>query len=152
MLSWQKLKIRTKIVLMLLPVLLPMLAIVAITYYSAQKVSLNSSGHLARQIVQTGAERTNDFLLLQDAKFQSWIQEDIYGLSIEFDTTKELGGRFQEMLTAAPEFSLLLLTDLGGKVLPGSRLEGLQDLGEVRVLHQKEGAGEALEEPSHLGL
>ncbi|MBU0640228.1 MAG: methyl-accepting chemotaxis protein [Planctomycetes bacterium] len=136
----RKLGLRAKIIVTLLPAMVPMLAIVAFTYVAARDSSLESSENLTRLVVQNAARETNDFLALQDAKFQDWIREDIYGLAIEFDTAAELDAKFTDMLASAPAFSMLVLTDADGKVLlasaSGVKAEGMlgQMAGEIGQL------------------
>ncbi len=115
-----KLGLQGKITVMLLPALIPMLAIVAMTYTSARQSSLDASKNLSRLIVQSSSSEINDFLSLQCAKFQEWTREDVYGLAIEFDTTNEMSDKFEHMLAAAPDFALLILTDTNGQVLAAS--------------------------------
>ncbi len=128
MLKWSHLGIRSKIVVALLPALLPMLAVVAVTYSSSRESSLESSKRLSLLAVQNSASDLNTFFDLQIIKFEDWTREDVYGLAIEFDTTKELAARFGEMLSGAPGYSLLALTDKEGKLLVASA--GDKDLGD----------------------
>ena len=115
--SWNKLRLRTKIVITLLPALLPVLIIVAVTHRSARNNSLDHSRTISQLVVENGAADLNTYLGLQVAQYQDWVREDVYGLAIEFDATRELADRFREMLIAAPGFSMLALTDQGGEVL-----------------------------------
>ncbi|MCP4590024.1 MAG: hypothetical protein GY842_04720 [bacterium] len=120
-------KLQTRIMIMLLPALLPMLIIVGVTYRSARDSSLDGSKNLSRLIAQNEADRLNVQLALQGAKFQDWVREDVYGLAIEFDTTNELGSKFMEMLAAAPAFSVMVLTDQDGKVLQATNASTVVD-------------------------
>ena len=120
----RNLTLQTKIVLMLIPALVPMLAIVGITYNAGRNSALDGGKRLSRLTVQNTAADMNTFLNARKATFQDWVREDVYGLAIEFDTAAELGQKFQEMLAAAPDFSTLVLTDAKGAVLVASTVSG----------------------------
>ncbi len=126
MVIWNSLHLRSKIVIMLAPAMLPMLLIVFLTYTSARSASLESGENLSRLIVSSVSSELNGELAAQAAQFNEWIEEDIFGLSIEFDTTKELGEQFDAMLGSAPGFSMLVLTDTNGRVLLTSGSDGLE--------------------------
>ena len=49
--------------------------------------------------------------------FVDWSRDDIFGLSIEFSTTGELKGTFEQWLTAEPGVALLALVDNSGTVI-----------------------------------
>ena len=52
---WSKLKIRSKILIMLLPALLPMIIIIGATYQSVYTISVKNSKQLTQLIVENGA-------------------------------------------------------------------------------------------------
>ena len=115
--TWKSLGIRAKINLILIPALIPMLAIATITYNSYRDSMLKNSERLMELIVRNETEKANDFLTAQAAVFEDWTKEDIFGLAIEFDTTKEVGEQFQRMMAGAPGFSMLCLTNKDGKIM-----------------------------------
>lgn len=49
--------------------------------------------------------------------FNQWVVDDVYGLAIEFDTLPEVERMLEELLETAPDFSMLVLTDLQGHIL-----------------------------------
>ena len=51
------------------------------------------------------------------SSFLDWTAEDVFGMAIEFETTKELQDHFKSPLNGQKGFSLLMLTDIEGKVL-----------------------------------
>ncbi len=114
---WNNLGLRAKIILTLLPTMIPMLVIVTMTYVAARNASINSSSEMSRLIVSGASVTIDNFLQQQRAKFDAWTQEDIYGLSIEFETTTELGDEFRTMAAAAPGYSLLVLAGTDGTIL-----------------------------------
>ena len=112
-----RLGLRGRIIVMLLPAILPLLLIVGLTYRSMRSSAVDASCNLTRMIIDNGAREANNFLTQQRHKFGEWVREDVYGLAIEFSTTNEMYARFREMLVDAPAFPLLLLTDRDGRVL-----------------------------------
>jgi len=114
---WRNLGIRSKIFVILIPVVVPVMAIIWLGYSSSRDSSVASGERLMGLMIQNGAEELNGHLVAQKAIFEKWIAEDIYGLSLEFDTTDELSSQFEEMLTGAPAISLIVLTDQHGKIV-----------------------------------
>jgi hypothetical protein len=94
-----------------------MLAIAGITYNSARNAALENSEQSMKLISQYGAKEINGFIKAQEGIFLDWTAEDVFGMAIEFDTTKELQGHFKSLLKGQKGFSLLMLTDKQGKVL-----------------------------------
>ena len=121
--SWKSLNIRSKILIASLPALIPMLTIVVVTYRSGKSDSLENSERFGQLIIESGAAKLDGLFAQQAATFADWVREDVYGLAIEFETTKELGDRFEEMLTGAPAMAMLVLTDPQGKVLVANARE-----------------------------
>ena len=64
-----------------------------------------------------------DILNKQAADFKGWIQDDVYGLAIEFETTSEMQNEFIARMNGSDRFAVLVLVDEGGTVLQiaGSR-------------------------------
>ncbi|MBN2580196.1 MAG: HAMP domain-containing protein [Pirellulales bacterium] len=114
---WRDWSIRAKINLILIPAVLPMIIIGAITYWSESKTSLQSSNHIAQLIADGNAREIGSFLSAQRDSFWKWTAEDVYGLGIEFDTLDELDKRLQDLASTSRNFSLLLLANREGKVL-----------------------------------
>ncbi|MBN1908730.1 MAG: methyl-accepting chemotaxis protein [Pirellulales bacterium] len=118
--KWSDWSIRARINAILLPAALPMIAVGVITYRSDSNSSEKTSQQMAQYIVASNARETDAMLTTQNNVFQKWTAEDIYGLAIEFNTLDELGKKFQEMTSAASQFSLIVLADPSGKVLLAS--------------------------------
>jgi methyl-accepting chemotaxis protein len=97
--------------------LIPMLLIVGITYVASRNATLQDSQRIMGLIIENGAKEINRVIKSQETRFQKWTAEDIYGMSIEFDTTAELGSHFNTLLQDQSGFSLLALLDGRGKVL-----------------------------------
>jgi methyl-accepting chemotaxis protein len=134
MLSWRSLKLRTKIMLTLLPVLIPFIIIIGISYISSRSSLQENNTRLIKIITENYTTDINSFLTTQNSVFQKWIGEDIYGISIEFNTISELGPQLQGMLAEASGFSLIALTDPKGLILQassekmiGTVIENMQD-------------------------
>jgi len=114
---WNNLKIRSKINSIIIPALIPMLLITLISYVSFKSSSLKNSEQIMSLVVENNAKELNSTLDDQVSYFQKWTEEDIFGLSIEFDTIDELGQQFESMMAEAPVYKMMLLTDTTGKVL-----------------------------------
>lgn len=101
--------------------IIPMLAIVAITYFPARDAALKGSHRQISLISSNGADQLDFVFATMSKVFLSWVEEDIFGMAIEFDAIDELNKHFMLLQTDNPEFSLLLLTDKNGKVLAEGR-------------------------------
>jgi len=119
-------KIEKKIYSRLLLSLLPMLAMVVVTYYSSRDLHENNK-ILLQLISENGANEIERFIQTQREIFHHWIQNDIYGMSIEFQTFDELQKHFESLNQSYRVFSLLLLTDTTGKkILSNPRDDNVQ--------------------------
>ena len=114
---WRSLGIRGKINLILIPAIVPMLAIALVAYLSHRESSIEHGNRAMDLIAGATADRLDAHFQRQAAVFAEWTTEDIYGLAIEFDTVKEMGDQFVSMLEAAPAFGFVMVTDARGKVL-----------------------------------
>ena len=120
--------LRFKILFGLLLSLLPMLVIAFISFNSARDTALENSEQSMKLISQHGAKEINGFIKAQEEIFLNWTAEDIFGMAIEFQTTKELQDHFKSLLKGQQGFSLLMLTEKGGKVLEaavGEHIKGV---------------------------
>lgn len=118
--TWNRRGIRTKINSILLPAMIPILIIAGLTYRAHRSSTLANSDRIMRLVNVYHASAINGFLEAQADVFQEWIREDIYGMAIEFDTTKEVGEHLQNLLAGAPGYSLLVMTDETGRVVQGA--------------------------------
>jgi ABC-type transporter Mla subunit MlaD len=109
--------LRFKILFGLLLSLLPMLAISCLAYYFARTDALEGSERIMKLITGNGGKEINQFILARENAFLDWTREDVFGMAIEFQTTKELHNHLESMLKGQTGFSLLAVTDMNGKVL-----------------------------------
>ncbi|MHC4944002.1 MAG: methyl-accepting chemotaxis protein [Planctomycetota bacterium] len=116
---WSDLRLRTKINAILIPALVPILAIAMIGFNAQRIASIESSQRIAQLVAEYSADNASGCLERQKELFQSWTDEDIYGLSIEFNTLEELQKMLDGMVNASG-FILLALTDRSGTVLLAS--------------------------------
>jgi hypothetical protein len=107
-------KIEKRIYSRLLLSLLPMLAMVVMTYHSSKDLPENNK-IILQLICENGANEIKRFIQTQREIFNHWIQNDIFGMSIEFQTLDELHKHFDSLRQSHNIFSLLLLTDVHGK-------------------------------------
>jgi len=116
--------LRLKVMGGLLLSLIPMVAIVGINYHFARKAALANSRGLMELVCEGGAKEIDGMLSARAASFNSWIggssggwsASDRFGMALEFHTYREVQGQFETFLKAQDGFSLLVLTDLQGKV------------------------------------
>jgi len=109
-------KIEKKIFSRILLSILPMLAMVIIHYISSKGLPENNKV-IIKLICENGANEIKRFYNSQKELFKYWISDDIFGMSIEFQTIEELQKHFTSLLDANDGFTLLALTDLSGKVI-----------------------------------
>ncbi len=138
-----KSSLRFKILFGLLLSLLPMLAIMVISYTSARNSTLENSERIMKLITLNGTKEINRFIKAQEAIFFDWTKEDVFGMAIEFNTTKELQSHFRSLLKGQKGFSLVMLTDMEGKVLQsavGDHIKGVSP-GAFQGQRVKEASG-----------
>jgi methyl-accepting chemotaxis protein len=109
--------LRAKLLTSMLLALLPMIAIVGVTYFSARKTSFENSERVMKLIVRNGAREMNQFLTIQQNTFLDWTAEDTFGMAIEFTTTDELQSHFRSLIDNNKGVALILLTDQDGKII-----------------------------------
>lgn len=119
--------LRFKILSGFLLSLLPMLAIMGISYFSARNSTLDSSQRIMNLVAGNGAKEINDFIKTQELKFIDWTQEDLFGMAIEFNTTEEMQSYFKSFLQGQSVYSVLMLTDNKGKILQVQVGEHIKD-------------------------
>ena len=120
--------LRFKILSGLLLSIIPMVAIAGISYYSARNNEIENSERIMKLIAQNGAREINGFIKAQESIFLDWTREDVFGMAIEFQTTRELQDHFKSMLKGQKGFSLLMLADKEGKVLEALAGEHIKDI------------------------
>ncbi len=115
--SWINSGLRVKIITGVLLSLLPMVAIVIVTYNFNYNSSVSSSSNIMTLIGKNSSKEINSFLTGRASTFREWIKDDIYGLAIEFNTLEEVEGNFRTMMDKSPGFAVLALTNKDGKIL-----------------------------------
>jgi len=115
--GWLSRGLRFKIITGVMVSLLPILAIVFVTYNISRTATLESSSNMMVVLNKSGAKDINNFLIEQTNTFKGWTEEDVYGLAIEFNTLDLLGNTFSDMLDKSNGFSSILLTDNEGQIL-----------------------------------
>lgn len=119
--------LKIKLLVGMLLALLPMVAILGVTYFSARNTSFQNSERIMKLIVRNGAKEINQHLMVQQKIFQDWTSEDTFGMAIEFATTNELKNHFQSLIDGNTGVSLILLTDKNGKIIQGAARNGSFD-------------------------
>jgi methyl-accepting chemotaxis protein len=122
--------LRSKILLGMLLSLLPMLAITGITYHSNRSAIFEHSERIITLVARHRAVEINAFLARQQNLFLEWVDNDVFGMAIEFQTINELGNHFKSMLEGQHGFGLLVLTDLKGSILTAVASHDSQDLNQ----------------------
>ncbi|MCB2230839.1 methyl-accepting chemotaxis protein [bacterium] len=87
-------------------------------FYSFTGDSLTqSSSRLIGLTTSQYADKVERNIESRSRLFAEWAREDVFGLSIEFNTTAELGDNFSAWMRNSEGFLLLALTDRSGKVI-----------------------------------
>jgi hypothetical protein len=107
-------KIEKRIYSRLLLSLLPMLAMVVLTYHFSKDLPENNK-IILQLISENGANEIKRFIQTQRELFNHLSQNDIFGMSIEFQTFDELQKHLKSIHQSYRIFSQLLLTDVTGK-------------------------------------
>ncbi len=108
--------LRFKIIFGLILTLLPLSAIVTITYYAALSTAENNK-KIVELISRNISMEIDTFILTQKKAFAKWTLSDSYGMAIEFESVDEVGSQFKTMLNGQQGFTRLFLADLTGRVL-----------------------------------
>lgn len=115
---WSDASLRTKIVLSLLPALVPLAGLVLYAGLSVRRQALTSSTALTAVVGEAGASDLARFLADRHRQVERWTAEDTYGLAIQFDAIRELGPSLAAMIGKEdPAFALVLVADREGTVL-----------------------------------
>jgi len=123
--GWRSKSLRFKIISGVMVSLLPILAIVFVSYSFNRTAAIESSGNLMVLMDKNGTKDINTFFMEQTKTFRKWTEDDVYGLAIEYNTLDLLGMAFTTMLDKSHGFSLIMLTDDNGKVLvSANQLQG----------------------------
>jgi methyl-accepting chemotaxis protein len=109
--------LKTRIILLLLPSILPLVAIVAASAYEARRQALSAGSAFTSQVVSSATEGLDAYLQQAHSRFRGWTAEEVYGMAIEFGTLKEVDQRFADLLKDSTDLSLLVLADTQGRVL-----------------------------------
>ncbi len=111
--------------------LIVLFAIVVYFYgFTAKRFSQNVDDIISI-INEQYAANTSQELENRAITFDQWTREDVFGLAIEFNTTKELGEQMIGWQAEDPEFILLAVVDKNGDVIEaanGSQLRSAHEL------------------------
>lgn len=107
--------LKTRMILSLLPALVPVAGIVAYSYWTARNQSLGSAEAEAQLLVAQAKSSLRATTQNATTSFRNWTREDVFGMSIEFNLVSELKDRFTQWRAASPEFSQLTLVDVTGQ-------------------------------------
>jgi methyl-accepting chemotaxis protein len=131
--SLSRLGVRARISAALLPALVLILVITALSYRSSREMSVQATQRLLTLVVRDQSDALNEELARQAATFGSWVQEDVYGLAIEFQTVEELRAHLQSLISSSDGFRYLAVTDPSGRILvdAGSAKGGKPPTGEA---------------------
>ncbi|MDH3892690.1 MAG: methyl-accepting chemotaxis protein [candidate division Zixibacteria bacterium] len=97
--------------------LVVLVGVIAYFYGFAKSEFTGSSQDLVGLINQRFADEMDRGFATDAKTFNDWTKDDVFGIAIEFSTTKELTGEFERWLMNAPGFSLIVLVDQAGVVL-----------------------------------
>ncbi len=111
-----------------------MLAIVLITFQDSKSMSIAANRNVSGLILEAASEDYAARTERMTDRFREWTKEDVYGMAIEFDTLREMDVKFTEMLSVAPDFAGIYLTDTAGKVIAHAATEGSTEIVEDAVL------------------
>ena len=136
-LKWRNLGVGRKIMIGAMLALIPMLMIVATTYYLASQELLKNSQTILTLVNLNASNKLNAYLKTQVDAFETWTKEGVYGMAIEFQTLDELQANLVTKTTNTPRIGLAVVTDPSGKVLVstdkvripvGQQIENVKDL------------------------
>ena len=122
--------VRGKINLALVPVMALTVAIAGLSFVSHRSGAITDSQRIVGLILESGAGRLADTIAVQEKLALDWAAQDTWGVSIDYDMTGELGGSFAALLGPEPQTSLVVLTDVEGRILSGSH-RGEPDLDDL---------------------
>jgi methyl-accepting chemotaxis protein len=131
--SWKQMSLRTKIGVVMLPMFLPVLGIIGISYSSGYETSLQASERLSEMMVERSAVDMENHLAVCSNRFLQWTADDVYGMAIEFNTLQELDARLNEMIKGSP-FASILVTTSDGAVVTSAAADGLTAVAKGRTL------------------
>ncbi|MCP4756414.1 MAG: response regulator [Proteobacteria bacterium] len=110
-------RLRTRIILWLTPVLIPMLVVMYLNYSAQKDASEIQYLRISSLAVENGAQELNDYFRLKDSTFHLLV-ESITGASIDPNrVTVKQDSRIRLLMKNNPGFSMLTFTDDDGKVI-----------------------------------
>ena len=140
-LKWKNLGVGRKIMIGAMLALIPMLMIVATTYYLASQELSRNSQTILTLVSRNASNKLNAYLKAQADLFETWTKEGVYGMAIEFQTLDELKDNILTKATNTPSIGLLVITDPTGKVLVSTDEAQIplgQSLKDISDLHKKQ--------------
>jgi methyl-accepting chemotaxis protein len=134
---WGSLSISKKIMSGIILSVIPVLFIVIFTYSFSSNASLKSSSTLLSIILENHGREINQKIVRHFNIFSNWVKDDVYGMSIEFETIDELTTGFKGMLDQTPGFGLLLLVDKSEKIVTSVTGEAFKNLKSMDLNGQR---------------
>jgi len=111
--------LRAKILLWLMPVLLPMLVIIYLNYTAQRDAAEKQLISMSSMVIERGAMDLNDYILLKDTTYRLLV-ESLFNNSIDpKNVTTEQESEIGRQMRIHPGFSMMLFTDKEGRVLFG---------------------------------
>jgi signal transduction histidine kinase/CheY-like chemotaxis protein len=110
-------KLRTKVMLYLLPALIPLLLVIYLNYSSQSQAAKENILSLSSLAVENGANELNNYFELKNSTFKMLASSFVKETSASYQLPDEKGSRIGLLMKMYPGFSLLILTDREGKVL-----------------------------------
>jgi len=95
--GWHSKSLRFKIITGVMVSLLPILAIVIVSYNYNQTAAIESSGNLMVLLDKNGTKDIDKFIYDRTETFKKWTEDDVYGMAIEYNTLDLLGTAFTSM-------------------------------------------------------
>jgi methyl-accepting chemotaxis protein len=117
-LQWRNWKVFSKINLLIIPAIVPILLVTWFTYKVQRNASIETSQHIIQLITEKSGSAHEAYLEKHYDEFRRWTAgAKSYGTSIENGTLAETRKTFQQMKASTHDFTLLLLADKKGKAL-----------------------------------
>lgn len=110
-------KLRTKILLWLLPALVPLLMIIFVNYFDQSKTSKENILRLSSLAIEDGANELSSYLQLKRSTFKLLSSSFSKETSNSLKISNEADSKISLLMEMNPGFSLLVLTDVKGNIL-----------------------------------
>ena len=92
--QWHNIGVKAKINLGLIPAVIMMVVISGMSYISHRRTLIEDSERIAQLIVKHSADEINTFLITQYRMFNKLTTDNVFGMSIEYNTLNEMQDKF----------------------------------------------------------